>query len=361
MTLRLMQMIAGALVLAAGCLAAPAQAQNPFTVVGIEIDATADNAAEAQRRAMSEGQVRGAQRLIARMTLAEDRAAAGLDTISAEAAAGMIAGLRMSNEQRSATRYRGDLTLQFDPRAVRSFFAQRGVPFVESQASPVLVVPVLEGEGGDSLWSGAWYETWRTGGFQNALTPFIGLGSRQGAGGEPLGLGLISTDEARRIDETALRALADVYGVNAVAVVLARAGGGQVRTVGAVLNFGPGGATREDLASVAGAGDFREAARRIVERREEDWKRRSIVRGGEAAELEITILFSTLTEWRSLQGAVAGASLVQSARLDALSRTGAAMVLSHRGAREQLAAELDARGARLERDPDLGWTVRSRR
>jgi hypothetical protein len=295
------------------------------------------------------------------MTLAEDRAAAGLGTISAEEAAGLIAGLRMSNEQRSATRYRGDLTLQFDPRAVRDYFSQRSVPFVESQASPVLVVPVLEGEGGDSLWSGGWYDAWRTGGFQNALTPFIGLGSRQGAGGEPLGLGLISTDEARRIDETALRALADAYGVNTVAVVLARAGGGQVRTVGAGLSFGPAGVTREDLASVAGAGDFREAARRIVERREEDWKRRSVVRGGEAAELEITILFSSLTEWRSLQGAVAGASLVQSARLDALSRTGAAMVLTHRGAREQLASELDARGARLERDPDLGWTVRSRR
>jgi len=361
MTLRLLQMIASALVLAAGLMAAPAQAQTPFTVAGIEIDATADNAAEAQRRAMSEGQVRGAQRLIARMTLPEDRAAAGLGPISAEDAAGLIAGLRMSNEQRSATRYRGDLTLQFDPRAVRDYFARRSVPYVESQASPVLVVPVLEGEGGDSLWSGAWHEAWRTGGFQNALTPFIGLGSRQGAGGEPLGLGLISADDARRTDEAALRALADVYGVNAVAVVLARAGGGQVRTVGVVLNFGPDGTTREEMTAVAGAGDFREAARRIVERREEDWKRRSVVRGGEAAELEITILFSTLTEWRTLQAAVAGASLVQAARLDALSRSGAAMVLSHRGAREQLAAELDARGARLQRDPDLGWTVRSRR
>ena len=361
MTLRLLQFIASALVLAAGLTAAPAQARTPFTVAGIEIDATADNAAEAQRRAMSDGQVRGALRLIARMTLAEDRAAAGLDSISAEDAAGLIAGLRMSNEQRSATRYRGDLTLQFDPREVRDFFAQRGVPYVESQASPVLVVPVLEGEGGDSLWSGGWHEAWRTGGFQNALTPFIGLGSRQGAGGEPLGLGLITADEARRVDEAALRAIADVYGVDSVAVVLARAGGGQVRTVGVVLNFGAGGTTREDLTAVAGAGDFREAARRMVERREEDWKRRSIVRGGEAAELEITILFSTLTEWRTLQGAVAGASLVQSARLDALSRSGAAMVLSHRGAREQLAAELDARSARLERHPEFGWTVRSRR
>lgn len=360
MTLRLVQMITGAVVLAAACLAAPAQARSPYTVVGVEIDATADNAFEAQRRAMSDGQVRGAQRLIARMTLAEDRDAAGLGTISAEQAAGLIAALRMSNEQRSATRYRGDLTLQFDPRAVRDYFTQRDVAYVESQAAPVLVVPVLEGESGDSLWSGAWYDAWRQGGFQHALTPFIGLGSRDG-GGEPLGRGLISADEARRMDESALRALADAYGVDSVAVILARAGGGQVRTVGVVVTFGPDGTTREDLPSVAGAGDFREAARRIVERREDDWKRRSVVRGGEQAELPVTIVFSTLSEWRALQGAVAGASLVQSARLDALSRTGAAMMLSHRGAREQLASELNARGARLENDPELGWTVRSRR
>lgn len=361
MTTKFWQAVLMAVILAGGALGAQALARSPFTVTGVEIDATADTAFEAQRRAMSDGQIRGALRLIERLTLPEDRDSAGLTVISAEEAAALIAGLRISNEQRSATRYRGVLSVQFDPRAVRSHFAQRGVAFVESQAAPVLVVPVLEGEGGDSLWRGGWHEAWLAGGHQHALTPFIALGSRQGEDGEPLGRGLISASEARNLDETALRALARVYDVNAVAVILARAGGGQVRTVGMVLHFDEAGVRREELASMAGAGDFAGAARRIVQRQEDAWKRIAVVRGAERGELEVTVLFSNLSEWRALQGAVAGAALVENARLDALSRTGAAMMLTHRGARDQVIAELAARGARMERDRELGWTVRSRR
>ncbi|KAA5804578.1 DUF2066 domain-containing protein [Alkalicaulis satelles] len=361
MSLKIGQAVLAALAAAALALFSPAEARSPFTVTGVEIDATADTAFEAQRRAMSDGQVRGAMRLIERLTLPEDRDEAGLHTVSAEDAAAMIGGLRIANEQRSATRYRGVLTLQFDPRAVRSFFAQRGAAFVESQASPVLVVPVMEGESGDSLWRGGWHDAWLEGGHQHALTPFIALGSRQSEAGEPLGRGLISSSEARNLDETALRALARAYEVDSVAVVLARAGGGQVRTAGVIMHFDGADTRREDLASIAGAGDFGEAARRMVQRQEDAFKRRAIVRGGESAELEVTVLFSNLSEWRALQGAVAGAALIENARLDALSRTGAAMMLTHRGARDQVEAELAARGARLERDSELGWTVRSRR
>jgi hypothetical protein len=37
------------------------------------------------------------------------------------------------------------------------------------------------------------------------------------------------------------------------------------------------------------------------------------------------------------------------------------MTLIHRGSLDQVRAELAARGASLEEDADLGWTVRSRR
>lgn len=339
--------------------AAPALGQA-YTVRGIEIDATADTAFEAQRQALSSGQTRAAERLIQRLTLAEDRMEADLPPMTAQTAAELIAGLQIADEQRSSTRYRGVLTVEFDRRAVSNYLSGLGVPFVESQAAPILVVPVLESDGQRRLWSTPWHRAWLDGGFDTALTPFIALGSRTGPDGTPVGRGLITVEEAGRLDRDALGALARAYDVDRVAVILARQGGDAVRTVGAMLVFGDEGVTREDLESVAAGGGFAEAATRLVERREDAWKRGAVVRGGEEAELSLTLLFSSINEWRALQQAVAGASLIQDARLDALSRTGAEMTIIHRGTRDQVRSELAARGARLEEDEDLGWTVRPR-
>lgn len=345
--------------IAAACLAAPALGQA-YTVRGIEIDATAATTSDAQRQAMTNGQIRAAETLIRRLTLAEDRMETDIPPMAAETAAGLIAGLQISDEQRSGTRYRGVLRVEFDRRAVGAYLSGLGLPYVESQDSPVLVVPLLESDGGRQLWGGPWSEAWERGGFDTALTPFITLGSRTTADGAPVGRNLISVSEASNLDRDALGALAQAYGVNAVAVVIARSGGDAVRASGAVVSFGDDAADREDLPSLAASGGFLDAARRIVERREEVWKRASVVRGGEAAELEITVLYGSIAEWLALQRAVAGASLIGNARLDALSRSGAAMTITHRGTRAQVSSELAARGARLEQDEELGWTVRPR-
>jgi hypothetical protein len=344
---------------AAVLLAAPALGQA-YSVRGIEIDATADTAFEAQRRAMTEGQVRAAESLIRRLTLPEDRMEAGPPPMTAETAAGLIAGLQISDEQRSATRYRGVLTVDFDRRAVSDYLSGLSLPYVESQAAPILVVPVLEGEEGRTLWSGPWYRAWLDGGFETALTPFLALGSRTDEDGAPVGRGLITASEAMNLDTDALGALARAYDVDAVAVIAARRGGEAVRASGVVLTFGEGLPARETLDAVASRGGFAAAAQRLVDRREETWKRASVVRGGEEAELKLTLLFESFPQWRALQRAVAGASLVSNARLDALSRSGAAMTISHRGTREQIRSELAARGARLEEDEAMGWIVRPR-
>ncbi|MEQ8404382.1 MAG: DUF2066 domain-containing protein [Oceanicaulis sp.] len=346
-----------ALVLCA--LAAPAFA-SPYTVSGVEIDAEADSAFVAQRNALARGQTRAAEILINRLTLAEDRMEAQFPPMDPDTAAQLIAGLQIADEQRSATRYRASVTVEFDPRAVRNYLSGLQVPFVESQAAPVLVVPVLD-DGGAQIFRGPWYEAWLNGGYANALTPMIALGSRRGPGGAPLGRGLIGPGEALALDEPALRALADAYGVDAVAVIRARSSAGAVRAGGDLVRFGgaEGGPVIEPVPSQIVNG-FAQAADAVVAQRQEAWKRQAVVRGGESAQLEVTILFNSLREWRSLQRAVAGASLIENARLDALSKTGAAMTITHRGAREQLRAELAARGADFSEDTELGWTVRRR-
>lgn len=341
-------------------LAAPAFA-SPYTVAGIEIDAEANTAFDAQRAALAQGQTRAARILIERLTLAQDRMEAQLPTLDPDTAAQLIAGLQISDEQRSSTRYRARIAVDFDPRQVRNYLTGRELPFVESQAEPVLVVPVMDGPDGAQIFSGPWYDAWLDGGYANSLTPMIALGSRTGLDGGPVGRGIISASQALSLDARALRDLAQAYDVDNVAVIQVRSSSGGVRAAGDLVRFNAGedGPEIESIPSQIVNG-YADAARAIVREREETWKRQAVVRGGDSAQLEITLLFNSLREWRALQSAVAGASLIENARLDALSRTGAAMTITHRGAREQVRSELAARGAEFSEDSELGWTVRPR-
>ncbi|WP_440957287.1 DUF2066 domain-containing protein [Oceanicaulis sp. LC35] len=336
--------------LAAGAMTASALADSPFTVDGVAIDARADNATEAQRAALQQGQTQGAIELIERLTLPEDRMESGLPVVSADDAASLLAGLQISDEQRSATRYRGVLSLDFDPRAVRRYLTGLGVPFVEAQAATVAVIPVTERSSGERVLGGDWHEAWLHGGFEHALTPV-----------EVVPSDTVMLDQVVALDPAALQMVMETTGHDQVMVLVARQDAGNTRAAGVLVSFDADGVLqRETVDRVNVAGGYAAAARAILEPREQAWKRASVVRDMSVAELDVSILFDNLAEWRELQQAVTGASLIQNARLDAVSRTGAAMTITHRGAREQVMAELRARGAVLAEEETLGWTVRSR-
>lgn len=341
------------LVLAA---AAGAAAQGPYTVSRVPIDATASNTFEAQAIALRQGQAEAARRLIDRLTLFEDRMEASLPPLSNEEIAELIAGLQIADERRSGTRYIGVLTVNFDPRAVRRWLQSHRVPFVEAQARPVVVLPVLHTEeGGAALWDGnPWRETWTEIDAANALAPVI-LPSRE------TGRSLISASVATAMDVDALRDVALAHGAAEVAVLIARGGEDGMRYQGAVFSFADPSGEPVRAPVTASAGGFRAAAQRFIADREEAWKRSAIVRGGEGGEFAVTVLYGGISEWQALRGAITGASLVTNARLDALSRDGAMMTLTHRGDRAQLITELDARGAALTEDREMGWVIRPAR
>lgn len=357
-----MRSILAALCLSFACVSAAA-AEDPYTITGVAIDATAANALEAQTVAMRQGQRDAARRLIERLTLAEDRIGTPLDTQPSYAEDGtlipgfsldnaiiaeMISGLQIRSEQRSATRYLAELDVGFHRRSVARVLEAYGVPFVESQARPMLVLPVFEGENGLLLFEpNPWRAAWREQNFQHALTPTIVLTS-----------GTITPRQALELDETALRDLAQTQGVNRMAVLRAGERNGARRFGGYLVEFAiDGSMSVETWGPETVYGDWREGARRFVTDRENAWKVQSIVRDAELTELRLTVLYASLPEWRRLQQAVTRASLVQGAQLDALSRDGARMTVNYRGAFEQLVSELAERGATLEEHPGLGWVV----
>jgi Uncharacterized protein conserved in bacteria (DUF2066) len=364
--------ILAALCLSLACLPA-ARADDPYTITGVAIDATADNALQAQTAAMRRGQAAAARRLIERLTLAEDRAGTALEleahmSETGEMVSGigldpaiiaeMIAGLEISDEQRSATRYLAQLEVTFDPRAVRRVMAAYGVPYVESQSRPLLVLPVFEGETGFSLWeNNPWRAAWSGQEFGHSLTPVIVPSRRGNSAPVP-----ITARQALQLDPEALTNTALMYGINRIVVLRAGERDGVRRLGGYLVEIDPSG---EILTDTWGPevvyGGWSDAAQMFVTDREDDWKRRSVVRDLETRSLRVTVLYGGLAEWHSLQEALSRASLVESAQLDALSRDGARMTVDYRGAFEQLVSELAERGATLEEHPRLGWVVLSAR
>lgn len=344
-----------------------AQADDPYTVTNVSIDASADNALTAQTEAMRQGQELAVHRLIERLTLEEDRFETAFDftprmnefgemvqenALDLSVVAEMISGIEIQNEQRSATRYLAELTISFDPRVVERIFSSYAVPYVESQSRPMMVLPIYNQAGQFQLWEdNVWRAAWNGQNFSNALTPMF-----VPAEGEAL----LSARDALTLNEPALAALASAYNVNRIAVLRAEERDGVRMFGGYLVNIASDGAFEiSTWGPETVFGGWRDAASRFVFERETDWKQQSIVRDLETEEFRVTVLYGGLGEWRSLQGALTGTSLVEDARLDAMSRDGALMTVNFRGAREQLISELAERGAVLEEQPELGWIIRT--
>jgi len=340
-----------------------ASADDPYTILGVSIDATGSNALDAQTIAMRRGQAMAAQRLIERMTLPEDRvgtpldfgSAGAIDSIfDASAIAELISGLQIDNEQRSATRYLGELAVNFDRRAVVRLLNTYGVPFVESQARPTLVLPVYDAGGQFYLWDeNPWLSAWTSRSYAHALAPMI-------VPANDTGRSILSARDALALDEAGLREIASLYGVSRIAILRGQERDG-VRRIGGFLVSLESGVemTVDTWGPETVYGTWRDGALTFVTGRENAWKREAIVRNTATEEMRITVIYGGQAEWQSLQTALTGASLVTDARLDAISRDGALMTVSHRGALEQLMSELAERGAALEEHPGLGWVVRS--
>ncbi len=355
-----------ALAAAAFVWSGAAQAQmDAFVISGTPIDATAANATIAREQAIAEGAPRALRRLMQRLVLAED--ADRVPSVSAQQATALATGFQVSNELRSATRYRGDLTVSFDPEGVRRLLRNSGLPFLESAAPPTLVAPVYRVGGQASLWSAnPWGEGWDISRYIGGFAPVV-LPEAFGAMVDQ-----VSAEAVANANMEALEALAGAYGVSRVLVAVAEPRGGELHVQLTLVRMGsevdvnaPGGAPRSVTLSPVSvrAGEseapFRLAADRAHDALADDWKQRTVVRSQSRSEMRLTVMYNGIGEWHSLRNALNASPFVTDRRLDAMSRDGAMMTLTYRGVREQLVSDLERRGAILRTDPQLGDVVRA--
>ncbi len=348
-------------VLCALTMAGSAAAGDPFRITGIALDAYGKDVTQARQRAIDAGTVKATYQLLDRLALPEDRLA--LDPpleITPEIAADLVANIEISNEKRSATHYLARLNVNFDAGRVRAFLRAHHLPFVETQASPVLLVPLWhdDAQGLDTRRENPFARAFAQHEFQDDLVPIVVAKA-------------VDEQAVRRLDALALEALARRTGINDIVIASATPEGpGAVLVdvhrahtgadgVDAIVSMGyfEGFASLNARPSGALEAALRDAARKIADALQTQWKREAMVRGGERKSVRLSVLYDNLDQWQRLRDALGGVSIVEEARLDAFAVDGALLTLTFTGTEEQLARLLAQKGVILDNEA-IGLTAR---
>lgn len=311
---------------------ANADTRSLYTVKDIEVSETAANVIEAQQSAFAAARQIGAQRMIERITLEEDRSERGGIFVDTAEAQRLAAAVDVQEETRGGGRYVATLSVVLNPTTLREYLHERDIPFIDTQAPTSLLVPIAR----DGV-LGEWYQAWGEGN-AGALAPYVTAQSAypQNVTWEDI-QGEVGISRARR---GIVAELAGGPGSFTVRVSTLTASG-QV-----LLGTTRRQSTLEDAAK---------AASLIAD---EAWKQQSIVRSGERTISEATVLFTSLPEWNGLRGALPRSPLVSDFQVRAISSDGAVVRFAYAGDTERLMADLRQRGVALDFTP-AGWVMRS--
>ena len=151
--------------------AAAGRATDAFTIANYPVEATDKDAVAAKDKAFADGQKAAFRSLLKRIVPVT--AYKQLSRLSNVKPADMISGVSVRSERNSPTEYIASLDFSFQPDAVRQALQREGVPYVEAQAEPVTIVPVIrQGNPADSKSdTGPWRAAWTGLDLVHTLTP----------------------------------------------------------------------------------------------------------------------------------------------------------------------------------------------
>lgn len=156
--------------------AAAVSAGQPYTIANFPVEARAQDAVSAKEQAIAEGQKAALKSLFRRIVPVT--AYRGLDRLAAADAASLLDGVAVRTERNSTTTYIAALDFSFQPDAVREFLRAQGVPYVDTQAARVVLVPVTRdgkaaaGSAAEfKAASGTWANVWSGFDLENTVAP----------------------------------------------------------------------------------------------------------------------------------------------------------------------------------------------
>ncbi|HEX6978160.1 MAG TPA: DUF2066 domain-containing protein [Alphaproteobacteria bacterium] len=333
-----------------------------FVVEGVEVDRTAASATLAREAALAEGQQMAFRRLLERLTLRADHPR--LPELSAAGVADLIENFEVQAERSSSVRYIATLTFRFNPEGVRAVLRRAGIPFAETRARPMVILPVFRRGDGAVLWDAPnpWFDVWRGVPARDGLQPLV----------IPLGdlgdIGAISAEQAMQGAVDRIDAIARRYDAGGAIVVEALLDGPADRRTTvevATTRFDGAAAEQTVVESYVARPDEDEAAllaRAAVETArliEERWKSDVVLQFGKQAVLTANVSFAGVEDWVMLRRRLAEAAVIRKADILSLSRGRAQVELHYIGTESGLRLALAQKDLLLERD-GAGWELRLR-
>ena len=336
---------------------------NAFKVANYPVDATAENAVAAKKKAIDDGQQAAFRSLLKRLVPVS--AYDNLEQFKTVPAGNYVDGLAIRSEQNSRTRYIASLDFSFEPNSVRQMLQSQGIPFVDRQAQEVVLVPVIRqpsaGKGPDGAEfvaaTGAWASIWPDLDVKNSLAPLRVASLLPTMHSDTVASMMSGQDGQERVLETE-------YGtalvVMAVAEVDKAAGKVHVTLVGQD-GVGPVSWSRSypvvdgdfayalELAAVIGHG--------VMEGRWKAVQSGQFVAAGGMPDVFLDVQFRDTSEWNDIRGRILNLPSVDDVRVGNVSAYNAQVMVKYPGGGSALAWEMQQQGLQMQQSGN-GWLLR---
>lgn len=304
-----------------------------FVAESVPVDVTAGSVGEARERGLIQGRIAGFRRILERMVAREDLPA--VPQLNAEQIIDMVREFSIANERSSAVRYLAELTVRFNPGAIRQLLRGAGIPFTETVSRPLVVVPVMNTGGAASLWGSIWHDTWLREQPDGGLLPLIVPPNSADE------VSSVTAAQATSHNTAALFALAERFGAAGALVVSATVEGNgpiamtvtEIRSDADPIEFSithagvPGQAAPEVL-----AGAVQTAAGAAAD----SWRRRNRVSFGVKNQITALVPVVDLKGWLSIRSRLTSVALVDMIDVQAMTRDRVQITIHFAGEEEQL-------------------------
>lgn len=266
--------------------------EGVYTVSGVEVDVTADNAVQAREKAFAEAQAAAFEILVQRVLTAEE-----LTYFTApdeSLVASLVQDFEVTNEQLSAVRYNGTYTFRFRPDAVRQMLSGGGYRYTDVAHAPVLVLPFYQSNGRTYMWEdNPWLAAWAQMKSRSALLPVnVPIGDLED-------IGQLPGDDALRYDPYKLQDMTARYGAGEAVILLASPVNNRLRVdLYHTDNLQATFTKTLMIVPQDGQNIFDTAVQQVVGFLQQDWKTRTAVQPlAETRSFPVVVEFTSLQEW----------------------------------------------------------------
>ncbi len=315
-------------------------ADSAFIIDRVQVDVTADNAADAREKAFEQAQLAAFRMLAGR--LLPERDLAGFEPPSVDVVSALVEDFEVLDEQLSHIRYIGTYKFRFRERAVSDFFSNKGVAHTEVSSKPVLVIPFYQWGSRNLLWSeeNPWLSAWKESSSRRGLVPVVvPIGDLQD-------ITDISEEKALSSDWSRIGSMRERYGAGEIIVLLAVpqwSREGQVASlridVYTLEGSSPSYASSFDFERRGGEPEgsmYERAAATIREKLQEIWKNMTVADPRQTNEVKVRVRFGSVDEWVATRAALDGIKMLDEMRVESLNPREAFVRIRFRGDESRL-------------------------